>query len=99
MVWLASDEVYTERVLRDYALLGDNIVIADERVATVYRRVMGELGVKISLSKFLISKSSAMEFAKGFFVGTRDFFLPISVKIVRASRIPGSDEKIWLQQF
>lgn len=74
VVWLASDEVYTERVLRDYALLGDNIVIADERVATVYRRVMDELGVKISLSKFLISKSGAMEFAKGFFVGTRDFF-------------------------
>lgn len=57
MVWLAADEVYPERVFRDY---GDNIVIADERVATVYRRVMDELGVKISLSKFLISKSGAM---------------------------------------
>lgn len=32
---------------------------------------MDELGVKISLSKL---KSGAMEFAKGFFVGTRDLY-------------------------
>lgn len=47
-------------------------LLSYSRVATVYRRVMDELGVKISLSKFFLSKSGAMEFAKGFFVGTRD---------------------------
>lgn len=33
MVWLAADEVYLERKCTNYALLGDDIVIADKKEA------------------------------------------------------------------
>jgi hypothetical protein len=47
-----------------YALLGDDIVIADEQVANVYHEIMTSiLGVDINLSKSLKSKTS-FEFAK-----------------------------------
>lgn len=48
----------------DYALLGDDIVIANESVANCYHALMTQiLGVEINLSKSLISKHS-FEFAK-----------------------------------
>lgn len=47
-----------------YALLGDDIVIADEAVAKIYHEIMTAiLGVDINLSKSLTSKHS-FEFAK-----------------------------------
>jgi hypothetical protein len=47
-----------------YALLGDDIVIADEAVAKSYHMIMTEiLGVEINLSKSLVS-SNSFEFAK-----------------------------------
>jgi hypothetical protein len=47
-----------------YALLGDDIVIADEAVAKSYHMIMTEiLGVEINLSKSLVSNDS-FEFAK-----------------------------------
>lgn len=47
-----------------YALLGDDIVIADEAVARSYHMIMTEiLGVEINLSKSLVSNDS-FEFAK-----------------------------------
>jgi hypothetical protein len=47
-----------------YALLGDDIVIADEGVAKVYHEIMtAVLGVDINLSKSLTSANS-FEFAK-----------------------------------
>lgn len=48
----------------DYALLGDDIVIANENVAKAYHTFMvTQLGVEINLSKSLVSKHS-FEFAK-----------------------------------
>jgi len=48
----------------NYALLGDDIVIADTAVATSYHMIMTQaLGVDINLSKSLISNDS-FEFAK-----------------------------------
>lgn len=48
----------------DYALLGDDIVIANESVANCYHEIMTQiLGVEINLSKSLISEHS-FEFAK-----------------------------------
>lgn len=42
-----------------YAILGVDIVIADEAVANSYHRIMTQvLGVEINLSKSLISKDS-----------------------------------------
>jgi hypothetical protein len=48
---------------RDYALLGDDIVIANDLVAEQYLKVMETLGVSINLSKSVISKDFA-EFAR-----------------------------------
>lgn len=50
--------------LSNYALLGDDIVIADKAVAMSYHEIMTKiLGVEINLSKSLISDNS-FEFAK-----------------------------------
>jgi hypothetical protein len=48
----------------DYAILGDDIVIADDSVAKVYLSLMESLGVEINLSKSLVSDKGVMEFAK-----------------------------------
>jgi hypothetical protein len=48
-----------------YALLGDDLVIAEESVAREYLTIMQEIGVDINLNKSLISRSGrVMEFAK-----------------------------------
>jgi len=46
----------------DYALLGDDIVIKNNKVAREYLNLMESLGVSINLSKSVISKDFA-EFA------------------------------------
>jgi len=50
---------------RDYALLGDDIVICNKQVAKRYLKLMEKLGVEVNLTKSLIS-SHALEFAKRF---------------------------------
>lgn len=51
-------------LFQSYALLGDDIVIADEAVAKSYHMIMTQiLGVEINLSKSLVSNDS-FEFAK-----------------------------------
>lgn len=74
-----------ERFTR-YALLGDDIVIADNRVAHVYTQFLDELGVTISFSKSLVSKIG--EFAKRFRVNrlTKDL-KPISAAKILSSGI------------
>jgi hypothetical protein len=47
----------------NYLVLGDDIVIADEQVASEYLALMSQLGVSINLSKSVISSRFA-EFAK-----------------------------------
>ncbi|KAK2658106.1 hypothetical protein Ddye_011158 [Dipteronia dyeriana] len=85
VVGLAADRVYPETVFRKYALLGDDIVIGDPKVASVYREMMAELGVKISLPKSLVSSRGSMEFAKRFCSWSRDLS-PVSVQMIRAAR-------------
>lgn len=55
-----------------YAVLGDDIVIWDDRVAKAYLAVMLELGVEISGSKSLRSPRGVFEFAKRFVVAGVD---------------------------
>lgn len=50
----------------DYAVLGDDVVIADANVASVYESSLKELWVKISYQKSRLSSSGAAEFAKRF---------------------------------
>jgi hypothetical protein len=50
-----------------YAVLGDDIVIADSGVAKKYRALCRLLGVEIGLAKSLVSSGKTLEFAKRFF--------------------------------
>ncbi|DAB41749.1 RNA-dependent RNA polymerase [Humulus lupulus mitovirus 1] len=88
IVWLAAERIYPDRgpFLR-YALLGDDIVIADKGVAEEYRKILDELGVTISLSKSIISEYGALEFAKQFWVnGIQKNLSPVAAKAVLVSR-------------
>ncbi|KAL5798384.1 hypothetical protein ACOSQ2_003204 [Xanthoceras sorbifolium] len=68
VVWLAAERVYPgSGKFKAYATLGDDVVIADSRVAKEYQEeILSKLEVKISTSKSLISNSGAFEFAKRF---------------------------------
>jgi hypothetical protein len=50
-----------------YAVLGDDVVIADKGVADEYVRLMKEFGVEIGFHKSIISNNSSLEFAKRFY--------------------------------
>jgi hypothetical protein len=54
-----------------YAIVGDDIVIADKGVAEHYLTLMRTFGVSISLHKSIVSESGLLEFAKRWFSGTR----------------------------
>jgi hypothetical protein len=54
-----------------YAVLGDDLVIADKLVAENYLAIMRQLGVPINLSKSLVSETGLIEFAKRWVSGTR----------------------------
>lgn len=66
VVWLAAESVYPGRKFSKYALLGDDIVIGDKRVADAYFQLITMFGVSISLPKSLVSDSAFFEFAKRF---------------------------------
>lgn len=83
LVWHAADLVYPYRVFKDYALLGDDIVIGDEKVAAMYESLIRDMHVKISKSKSLISHTGFLEFAKRFVGPNRDFS-PILARMIRS---------------
>lgn len=86
VVWLAAEEAYPGRYFRDYALLGDDIVIADQRVAEAYQRLLDKLQVSISKAKSLVSDTGHFEFAKQFWDGRiKRNLSPVSSKAVLAS--------------
>lgn len=85
VVWLAAYRVLPGVKFLDYAILGDDIVIAHRGVAEEYRRVMEEMGGIINLSKSLISTSGCCEFAKRFIVNNhadRQDISPLSTACV-----------------
>lgn len=47
-----------------YALLGDDIVIADAKVAEIYLALLRAFGVDVGISKSIISRNGIIEFAK-----------------------------------
>jgi hypothetical protein len=59
-------------LFKDYAILGDDIVIANGAVARSYLLLMREIGVEIGIAKSLVSRNGVLEFAKRFFVGGKD---------------------------
>jgi hypothetical protein len=89
IVWLAAILTYPQRdkPFKRYALLGDDIVIADKAVATSYRYLLDLLGVSISLPKSLISDNGTLEFAKQYWTKsiTKDLS-PVSMKAILITR-------------
>jgi len=67
VVQVASQRAGNQGWFSQYALLGDDIVIADEAVAGAYLKLMETLGVPINLSKSFEMKSGTLEFAKRWF--------------------------------
>lgn len=67
-----------------YAVLGDDIVIANGRVAQQYLHVLSAVGVNVGLSKSLVSKIGALEFAKRYYIGETDCS-PVALKEVAAA--------------
>ncbi|KAG9438895.1 hypothetical protein H6P81_021193 [Aristolochia fimbriata] len=66
LVWLAAWRAHPGKLFLDYAILGDDLVIADEKVAAEYLAIMRDAEVTISKEKSLISRTGALEFAKRF---------------------------------
>jgi hypothetical protein len=61
-----------------YAVLGDDVVIADDRVASQYRKLCEMIGVEIGIAKSLVAEGGTLEFAKKFFFRGEDLSgLPI----------------------
>ncbi|GER51052.1 mitovirus RNA-dependent RNA polymerase [Striga asiatica] len=67
MVWLAAEKVYPGRRFDQYAILGDDVVITDTRVAQAYAYILDELGVV---------------WTKRFLVGSVDFS-PVSMRCLQ----------------
>jgi len=55
-----------------YAVLGDDIVLANGQVARSYLNLMREIGVGIGIAKSLVSRCGVLEFAKRFLVDGHD---------------------------
>ncbi|WMV46538.1 hypothetical protein MTR67_039923 [Solanum verrucosum] len=85
VIWFVAAQVYQGVPFTRYAILGDDIVIGDKRVAERYHELIPPLNVPFSLEKSLVSSVGALEFAKWFFVRgvTKDFF-PISCHMLRS---------------
>jgi hypothetical protein len=59
-----SKKYKLEGWFKDYAVLGDDVVIADKAVAQEYLVLMNLIGVEIGLAKSLVSPQGTFEFAK-----------------------------------
>jgi len=85
--YAASLEGFIPGTFRAYVILGDDIVIANSRVAGQYKAVMTLLGVKISKEKSL-SSSNSYEFAKRFISNNREMTaFPLAALIENADSI------------
>lgn len=64
--WVSHNRRFDKTMFSKYAILGDDIVIADKHVADCYLKVCKDLGMKINLSKSHISSgdNTLTEFAK-----------------------------------
>lgn len=69
-----------------YAILGDDIVIADPKVAREYLRIMALLGVQLGLAKSLLARKSVCEFAKKLWVDGKDCSM-VSLRDVVVSKL------------
>lgn len=87
LVWMSADKVYPGVIFRNYAILGDDIVIADKQVAIEYASMISDAGAVLSMEKSLISHNGSCEFAKRFIIdnhlSSRKDVSPISIPLIR----------------
>jgi hypothetical protein len=73
LVALAAQRVgFPIGTFTSYAVLGDDIVLANGLVARSYLNLMREIGVGIGIAKSLVSRNGTLEFAKRFIVDGKD---------------------------
>jgi len=68
-----------------YAIVGDDLVIADKSVADHYLAIMRHLGVPINLHKSIVSECGVLEFAKRWVSATRGEFSALGPGLLLAS--------------
>lgn len=83
IIQVAAWESYPKlasRLFRSYAVLGDDVVIYDPKVAKRYHIILSEMGVTCNLSKSILSnKGLGLEFAKRtFYKGSNVSPTPLS---------------------
>jgi len=72
IIAFSANRAKVEKPFLDYAVLGDDVIIANSKVANAYLRFLNEIGVGVGLAKSLISKRRfVLEFAKKFFVDSK----------------------------
>lgn len=71
---------------RNYAILGDDLVIGSSKVASQYRRLLKLIGVEISFEKSITSNNGSLEFASRFLYRGIDVS-PISFKALTVARV------------
>jgi hypothetical protein len=69
-----------------YAVLGDDIVIADEHVAGEYLTLLKRLGVKVGLAKSVVSPRGFHEFAKRY-MSLRHNMSPVSLRELLVGKV------------
>lgn len=72
MVQFAAYKAGYRKFFDLYAVLGDDVVIAQSAVAGEYVKVCKQLGVEIGIAKSLVSEGKTLEFAKKFFRNGED---------------------------
>jgi len=83
---------------QDYAVLGDDIVIANGKVAQQYLIILADLGVKVGLAKSLVSRQMTLEFAKRFIWRGVDCS-PVSFKELAAAKASFSSMEAFMVKF
>lgn len=89
VMWCAARRAYPHQTkpFLDYAILGDDVIIADDSVAGHYRDILNQIGVDISIPKSIISRNGSCEFGKRFWVKSMKVDLsPISIKALMNCR-------------
>lgn len=81
LVQVAAKRVGHITRFTDYAILGDDLVIANKAVAQAYLALASEFGLVINQSKSLESEIAVLEFAKRLFISTEDAS-PLPPKLV-----------------
>lgn len=87
IVWVSAEAAYPGVDFHDYAILGDDLVIADIEVAKNYAIMLEASGGVLSKDKSLISDRGCCEFAKRFIMNnhlaSRVDVSPLSMPLVR----------------